>query len=494
MKKIIFATILMFSFAGISNAQLATDILKYSFTDYTGTARSLGTANSMSALGGDYTAVGLNPAGLATFKFSEFSFGTGLNINRTNALLTNGAENLSFDDSATPVSINHAHYVVADYDRTKSGWRGVAFGLGFNRLADFNQRFNYRGLSAGTITDRFTSQADGFIADDLNSFEEGLAYEVGAIFPSGDDETFYLNDFEDGDFVDKRQTVRTKGSLNEFSISLAGNYEDKLFIGGNLNFHFLNYNERKVYSETNEVLQNNPIFNDLSFEEELDLTGNGVNLKLGFIYMPVYNVRIGGAIQTPTSMGMEESYETSLRYSYNYDGTVNDNTALSPEGFFTYRVISPFKANLGAAFIHKKVGFLSFSAEYLDYGTSSFDFDNTLDQADLLYEDELNTTIRNNFSKAWNLKAGGEIRLDDLRFRFGAGYLASPFGGNNVNRTHFNGGIGIFSGATFVDLGAEYSIYSEEFVPYAVSNDYQQSVDLVQNNLRIALTLGFKFR
>ena len=494
MKKISFLVLIILSMSSDFYAQLATDILNYSQYSYNASARSLATGNSMSVLGTDFTAAAQNPASLGFYKFSEFSFGMGTTPVSTRAVLLNTNEEASFESNTAPFSLNHIHFVAANYDREKYRWRGVAFGVGYNRIANYNREFYYDGISPGSITDRWVNQADGLFSGELNGFEDGLAYEVGAIYPSSDDETFYFNDFYDGEPVSKSQLVRTSGSMNELTINMAGNYEDKLYIGGALNFPSVNYSETKIYNETDEETNTNAIFDRLAYEERLDISGSGVNVKLGFIYRPNFNFRLGGSIQTPSAINLDETYTTVLDYSYTYNGDFYNDQAFSPEGFFNYKVRTPWRANFGGAFLIKKIGFISATAEYVDYRSSRYRFTNTISEADIIYEQELNNTIASDFASAWNFNVGGEFRIDNFMIRYGAGRQGSPFGRNNIGVTHFNGGFGFFSNAVFMNVGAQYSTFSEGYSPYQVQSDFPQSVDLDGNNLIISMTFGVKMR
>ena len=73
MKRTIIVFFCFFSFQW-AWSQLASDALRYSSVSYGGTGRSMGTGNSMSVLGGDFGTISINPAGLATYRSSDFMF------------------------------------------------------------------------------------------------------------------------------------------------------------------------------------------------------------------------------------------------------------------------------------------------------------------------------------------------------------------------------------------------------------------------------------
>ena len=66
MKRILFLLITVISLTAM-NAQNITDGLRYSESDLNGTARFSAMSGAFGALGGDMSAVGINPAGSAVF-------------------------------------------------------------------------------------------------------------------------------------------------------------------------------------------------------------------------------------------------------------------------------------------------------------------------------------------------------------------------------------------------------------------------------------------
>src|SRR6187431_3119829 len=78
MKPLYSLIFLCFSISFVSlSAQTATEAYRLSISDPIGTARNLGTGNSMFAIGPDISAVGSNPAGIGAFWQSEFTITLG---------------------------------------------------------------------------------------------------------------------------------------------------------------------------------------------------------------------------------------------------------------------------------------------------------------------------------------------------------------------------------------------------------------------------------
>src|SRR4026207_2300153 len=70
-QKLLFAILLVASISAA--AQNDVDALRYSQTSLAGTARYTSMAGAFSALGGDFSVLSANPAGIAVYKRSEFS-------------------------------------------------------------------------------------------------------------------------------------------------------------------------------------------------------------------------------------------------------------------------------------------------------------------------------------------------------------------------------------------------------------------------------------
>merc|ERR1712054_758195 len=81
MKRIL--TFIMVLACTLASAQTIDDVLRYSTENLQGTARFQAMGGAFGALGGDLSALNVNPAGSAVFNFSEISI-TGSNYHRNN--------------------------------------------------------------------------------------------------------------------------------------------------------------------------------------------------------------------------------------------------------------------------------------------------------------------------------------------------------------------------------------------------------------------------
>lgn len=478
------------------HAQTAADALRYSFLEVGGTARTVGIGGGIGALGADYSVLSTNPAGLATFRTNEFVFTPSVFNAKTSSLLETDANNLANVETSTKFNMNNIGMILNNRPR-RGKWTTFNVGIGFNRLATFNQEFQYKGTSNGTIVDRFTELAnDGFFDD----FEVALAENVVAIY-TGADPNFYINDFTDPStspdyLVDREQIVKTKGSYSELVFSMAGNFDEKLMIGATVGVPFLTFEEEKIYEESELTGVDDVVFfNDLEFQEELTTSGVGVNLKLGLIYRINQMFRLGAAFHTPTAMSLTDNFSTQLTYDYT---DANGNSALtetSPDGRFDYKLRTPWRAIGSAAVLINRKGFISADVEYVDYSKSKFnltsDSDNIEDQN---YEIDLNNTISSDFQSAINIRIGGEYALEMYRFRAGYSISGTPYADSNITNNAYSLGVGYRKKTFYVDLAYKKAQLEERYVPYLLADEGQeQSVANDVSNSQFLLTAGFKF-
>ncbi|MBR9919666.1 MAG: hypothetical protein GYB31_02440 [Bacteroidetes bacterium] len=488
--KTIYNVIAFLFFSSGLLAQLPSDALRFSTFEIGGTARTMGINGAINSLGADFSVLSTNPAGLAAFRRSEFTFSPGVSANLTESTLKGSADNLTFAESDTKFHFSNIGVVFANRPSGGSNWKTANFGLGLNRIADFYTNNFYAGQSVGSITDRWIELADGFTPGELDDFEAGPAYDAGAIYNPFADETLYANDFASDEIVDKAQIVRTDGAINEILFAFAGSYEDKLMVGASLGLPIVSYEETKEYVESDED-DTNDSFKELIYNEYLKTSGTGINLKMGFIYRPIQAFRVGASVHTPTSYSLEDQFDSNITYDFEQGPFESE----SPSGLFEYRLKTPWRVNGGASFMFGKLGFLSAEVEWVDYSSAAFNFNSNLTNLeDKEYEQLINQQIEDNYTSALNVRLGGELAINILRLRLGYGLLGSPYANDSFsNGRSLSGGIGIRERNFFMDLAYHNTQYGETYVPYIVAGDNKQSVTTDYVRQKFVLTFGFKF-
>ena len=71
------------------NAQNDIDAIRYSNRKFGSTAKSMAIGGAVGSLGADVSCASVNPAGLAQYQTSEFSFSLGFNLNNNNSTFLN---------------------------------------------------------------------------------------------------------------------------------------------------------------------------------------------------------------------------------------------------------------------------------------------------------------------------------------------------------------------------------------------------------------------
>jgi len=96
----------------------------------------------------------------------------------------------------------------------------------------------------------------------------------------------------------------------------------------------------------------------MTLDNTVKTTGNGVNLNLGAILVPVDFMRIGLALHTPMFYSLTTYNYSTLSFNSSEDGNIE-----SPENYVDYQLQSPLQFNVSAAFLVDKQGLIS--AEYV---------------------------------------------------------------------------------------------------------------------------------
>ncbi len=467
---------------GVALAQNFSDALRYSAFEPIGTARFLGSGSALSPLGADYSVMSTNPAGIAWMRKSEFMISPGLHVNTTSSRLSNGSGNLAFDDAAARFNLPNIGLVLASRGSRRGGTETVNFAVGLNRLADFNQQFFYEGASRGSLVQRFEELANDVGLGDL---EAGMAFDAEALI---DDNGFYFSDYTD--FSDqpllRSQTVTQTGGMSELSFGFAGNVQDKVLWGVALGIPFLEYTEEKIYTERDDA-GSVPFFDELEYNEQLNATGSGVNLKLGVIFRVHQALRVSAAVHTPTYHQISENYSANMRYEYTVENERNvGNGAFS--GSFNYGLRTPWRFMGGVGGIFGEHGFLTGEIEYVNYKGNRFLFEGFGSD-----EVQVNRDIDKSLSDAIRIRTGAEIALGTFRLRGGVGVQQAAIAGDDNFYTNVSLGVGVRQRNYFMDLGYRRQGSKTTFSPYLTTDAVRQFIDNDVVNENFVFTLGFRW-
>lgn len=478
-KLILAALVLNLGFISLSFSQNEIDALRYSQLTYGGTARFTAMGGAFGSLGGDFSALSTNPAGIGIYRKSEFTFTPSFFNRKT----TSSFKGNSLDDYKYNVNFSNAGIVLAYYEpETKNAWKGVMFGFGYNRLANFHNRISMSGKnSSNSLLDVYISDAqnNGIDTAAMDPFSTQLALYSGAIF--SDTNGIYYHHLQGVYGQEQSKSITSSGSMGETVFTLGGNYSDKLFMGATIGIPHIRYQETSTYVETADTNAWNN-FESVEFNQDSRTTGVGFNFKFGMIYKPTDWMRIGGALHTPTYFDMHDDWSSDM--TTHVLGDVYK--AESPTGLYDYSLVTPMRTIGSIGFVIHKMGLIGIDYEFVDYPSA------TLRSSKYKYIEE-NKAIRSKYVEGNNIRFGTEWRLQPLSLRGGFAYYSSPFKGasSTGSRIDYSAGIGFREDNFFLDFAYVHSQVSENYYFYDASVT-SPSLNASKSS-SILMTMGFKF-
>ena len=441
-------------------AQSDSDLFDFSSIYYQGTAKSAAMGNAMGAVGSDFSAIAINPAGLGLFRKSTFVFTPEFYAISTESSYKgdNGS------DRAFKLPINNIGLTWTQ-EINSSSLKSVSFALGVNKLNQYAYQSYVNGNNPNTsLIDAYIEQLyQNDIFDDY-ALED---YSPNGIFPLW--ETYLLDFYDDYTIgsdvpqggLNQQFGVSKRGSSREFSFAAGFNFNEKLFLGASVNIPYFDKTTTIEYKETN--LYSGEYFRNWAQDVAIKNSGAGINAKVGAIIYPVKWLRLGAAFHTPSLYKVEESWGTDTRSSFN--GAAYNYS--SPTGTYTYTVTTPYRLNASAALIFGNFGMITADYEFIDYSkmrASSYDYNYS----------NFNKYIRNTYSTTSNIRLGTEWRWQTMAFRAGYAFYGSPFGMNKTDyRTNsYSCGFGFTYHVFTLDLAYVFSQRHNSYNLYEQYSEY----------------------
>ncbi len=484
MKKLLL-NIAMLMLCALAMAQSEIDALRYSYHLPSGTARYNAMGGSFGALGSDPSVIGFNPAGLGVFKTSQISFSPGFKINNSESSYLD-SKNRDYD--ANYFDFNEISFVNAiERKNDNVGLTYFVWGFSYNKLNNFNENVSINGVNNnGSLTDWFASRANGtnYAMLGVNDpFYSHLAWENYLINPADSiTEEQYVSAY-DSYGQKQSQRISKSGSLGEYNIAVAFNFAHKVYVGADLGIQSLNYKQKIITSEKRENITYGP--KAFAFEDYVYTSGAGVNFKLGILYAPIDKIRVGIGVHTPTSIKLEDSYNTYCEVELG-DSTMS---YYSPDGSYEYNILSPFRANASICFIPNENLLLNLDYDMANYNAIKM----RSDDYDFATETQ---NIIENYRVGHNVKLGAEYRFGALNLRLGGAFYSSPYKNTSVNSDYYSwlasGGIGFRTNFFFMDIA--YSYMTNSYVYYMYEGLVtSEPANVKINRNQITVTLGFKW-
>ena len=446
MKKITTLFLILATAAGLY-AQTADDALNIAQERYEGTARSMAMGNAFTALGGDLGGLGINPAASGVFRYSQFTVTPSLTTSRSNVDYLGSSSNTN----NTGLTVSNLGVVLSYDTGNYNGLLNYNFGFVYNKKNNFRSKMTARGTTdqssmLGSIAGRLNLYDNqGWWTDiDQQTLESSNAYSILsdyfwpgilawnayalAPFYTDDAETNYIyigsteNNYQEFDAngklvrdwittggpLNQRFNRKTYGSVEEFALNFGGNFNDFLYFGVNLNLHTLNQTTEEYYEEKAQSandFQDGFVSTDNSYW--LHTSGAGINLKFGVIVTPVAGLRLGATFTTPTRYTLTDQWDYTMNTAFDNGKTY---TEYSPTGEFSYKLTTPMRWSVGAAYTFWDRALISADYERVNYASIRYKNENGGDS----YFTDQNNEIQKDFRNASILRTGIEVRVNRL--------------------------------------------------------------------------------
>ena len=498
--------------AYLVQAQVPEDALRMAYIHPGGTAREQAIGGAMGSLGGDISANYVNPAGLAFYRTGELILTPGWSFDgvKTSYLSTSGQ--------------NTANHFVMGASGFVKGWgdqnSSTTFSVSVNQTGDFKSHYTYQGsnnYSSGSeaYLEEFNASGESIsqaLTDPNLSYGTRMALYTYLIDTSlggaGPNISQPGKVLAAGGQLGQRNEITSCGGITEIDLGLAGMNNEKFYYGLSMGIPIMNYQATTQFTESDLSGNAHNDFNSYTYSESHSTTGVGVVFRLGGIYRPSLNWRIGLAVHTPSLYYITDRVSANMvANTEDYAGTISVNSASLDQqanaiNSLNYELVTPWHFLVSGSYIFPglltegKMGFITADIEYQTNISSKFSFQPNSDGStpDNSYYDPLNSTIKSYYKNTFNFRMGGEYKVDELAFRIGGSYSMDPYRSSQLNASlgTISGGIGYRKHGILVDLTYVESISNNVNFPYRLSGKDNIYSTVKAYSGSLLLTFGIK--
>ncbi len=421
MKKVLFVASLFISLGAMAqetytNAQMVTE-------DLNGTARYVGMGGAMEALGADLSTIGTNPAGIGMYRRSQVAISAGFVSQSGGGSYKYGDKTkASFDQGgfvwSAPLRRDRHFNVAFNYHKSRnfnsvSSPSGNLSGAALNKNSYINLMNAYENNPSGDWLNASTvSQLDALMYHTFTGDEDGELY-----YNNG---TRYTHDFS------------SEGYVGNYDINISGNVSSRVYLGLTFGFKDVNYRSYSTYTEQ-LVDASDASVGSITVNDRRRIDGTGFDLTAGIIFFPIEDnpLRFGVSIATPTWYDLSSTSWTSLANNTTISGAQPINPNYEAYGEYDYRVYTPWKFGVSAAYTFGTFLALGASYEYADYGSissrylGSYDYDY---YGSSVKDHEMNANTQHTLKGVSTVKIGAEwMATKELAVRLGYNYVSSMY-------------------------------------------------------------------
>lgn len=495
-----------------TRAQDITDAVRYGTEELSGTARFTAMSGAFGALGGDLSSLKINPAGSAVFLSSEMAFSLNLLNFNNDVSYTNGLSNTSDSD----FGLNQAGAVFVFHNTSSNSvFQKFTLGVAYEQTANFENTVFAFGNNTNSIDQYFLDRANGVPLDllvpvnnetlaDLYTFLGTAALPQGYNYGNYDlqhaylgYETFLFDAVDPTDFGNTAYTSNIAGNnfyqeYNQTSTGLNGKltfnagtqFMENLYLGLNVNSHFLNYERTTKFYEENDDPAST--INEVYFENSLSTTGSGISFQLGAIYKIGNMFRLGASYTSPTWYTISEE---TIQYMDTY--SIADGTAVANPNvlniFPDYHLKTPGKYTGSLAVVFGRTGLISFDYSYKDFSNTAFDSERGNNAFAVQ-----NTQINDNLKAASTYRIGGEYRIENWSLRGGYRFEESPYANEDImsNLNGYSLGFGYDFGGVALDFAYDHAERDYRQNLYQTGLDERAFIENSNSNYTVSLSFA----
>src|SRR5690554_4780037 len=251
------------------------------------------------ALGDDISSLQINPAGSALFNYNHFSITGNVQIQKNKSTFMGNTSEAKESNLEVP---SFGAVFVIDSKNQDQSLKKITIGLGYHSNARFNDRYFSSGISNQSVTGYFLDHANygfnggsvplglvqtmenesiGDLYDHLNSIPNGFSAQQAMLAYQGylinDDNNGYVLNGSGNSFYQENETYIT-GFNNQLTGNIGFDFNKKLYLGANLNLHFVDYmTSTAIYEENISATEG---YKELLFNNHTYTYGSGFSFSL----------------------------------------------------------------------------------------------------------------------------------------------------------------------------------------------------------------------
>ena len=511
MKKIMITVATALFVSGI-NAQSIYDATKIASKDLNGTARFVGMGGAMSALGGDISTMGTNPAGIGIYRSNDamtsFSFSAFGSESKYKGY--DNTYNSKLDKNHW--SYDNIGFVISSKIGNQTPLRYVNFGFNYHKSKSFYKNMGMEGLlntdpNGGIVTQTYqmanltNGVKDSKYLDGREAFRDP---DLGWMSVLGWQGYLIQEDKSDPQNPYRYMPVTTdipyslfrseeRGGIDAYDFNVSFNFNDRVYLGLTVGAYDVDYSKYSSYDEsygeeTGYLLES---WNKIS--------GSGFDFKMGAIVRPFESspFRIGASVHSPTF------YKLTLTTSGKLKRTDIDTYNLVGDMNREYSLRTPWIYNLSLGYTVGNSFAIGAEYEYEDYSTMRFNYP----EGDAMFFENNQTDM---LKGVHTFRVGAEYKvIPQFAFRLGYNHSTTAFKGeaykqlpeNSISTdtdfanaqalNNYTLGIGYRGNMFYADLAYKFSSYKEDF--YAFDDLYLNKTEVTNTRSQVLFTVGMRF-